>query len=123
MYTNLTLLITRVVFSLSMLTHGYPKLIKLFSEKPSFADPIGIGELPTLVLAVFAEFIAPLFIIVGYKTKISTILPIATMFVASFIVHYDDPFKNKELAILYLVGFIIILLMGPGKYSIDKKQF
>ena len=43
------------------------------------------------------------------------------MFVAAFIVHFDDPFKNKELAILYLVGFLIIFLMGPGKYSIDRK--
>ena len=121
MYTNISLLITRVVFSLSMLTHGYPKLLNLISDNPSFSDPIGIGAIPTLILAVISEFIAPIFIAIGYKTKISTILPIATMFVASFIVHFDDPFKNKELAILYLVGFLIILLMGPGKYSIDRK--
>ena len=74
-----------------------------------------------LILAVISEFVAPIFIVIGYKTKISTILPIATMFVATFIVHFDDPFKNKELAILYLVGFLIIFLMGPGKYSIDRK--
>jgi putative oxidoreductase len=45
----------------------------------------------------------------------------ATMLVAAFIVHLDDPFKRKELALLYLVGFLIVLLMGPGKYSLDKK--
>jgi len=45
----------------------------------------------------------------------------ATMIVAAFIVHLDDPFKRKELALLYLVGFLIVLLMGPGKYSLDKK--
>jgi putative oxidoreductase len=43
------------------------------------------------------------------------------MLVAAFIVHLDDPFKRKELALLYLVGFLIVLLMGPGKYSLDKK--
>ena len=42
MYTNITLLITRISFSLAMMTHGYPKLIKLFSESPSFGNPIGI---------------------------------------------------------------------------------
>ena len=32
-----------------------------------------------------------------------------------------NPFKRKELALLYLVGFLIVFLMGPGKYSINKK--
>jgi putative oxidoreductase len=43
------------------------------------------------------------------------------MIVAAFIVHFDDPFKNKELALLYLAGFLIIFIIGPGKYSLDKK--
>ncbi|MAU64009.1 MAG: DoxX family protein [Flavobacteriaceae bacterium] len=121
MKTHLSLLINRVAFSLLMLTHGYPKLVKLFSENPTFGNPLGIGEIPTLILAVLAEFIAPIFIIIGYKTRIFTIFPIITMFVAAFVVHLDDPFKRKELAIVYLFAFLIIFLMGPGKYSFDKK--
>ena len=122
MNKNITLLFTRISFSFMMITHGYPKLIKLFSENPSFSNPIGIGEIPTLTLAVFTEFIAPIFIIIGYKTKFFSVFPIITMIVAGFIVHFDDPFSRKEKAILYLVGFIIIYLLGPGKYSIDKKN-
>ena len=83
MNTNITLLITRIVFSLSMMTHGYPKLLKLFSDNPSFGNPIGIGEVPTLIIAVLAEFIAPIFIIIGYKTKIFTLLPMVTMVIAT----------------------------------------
>lgn len=120
MISNISLLITRVFFSLLMITHGYPKLMNLLSENPSFGDPIGIGEIPTLILAVIAEFIAPIFIIIGLKTKIFSFFPIATMLVAVLIVHSDDPFAKKELALLYLFGFLIVFLMGPGKYSIDK---
>ena len=122
MNINITLLITRIVFSLSMMTHGYPKLMNLLSGSPSFGNPIGIGEIPTLILAVLAEFVAPIFIIIGYRTKIFTLLPMVTMLVAAFVVHLDDPFKRKELALLYLVGFLIIFLMGPGKYSINKNK-
>ena len=93
MNTNITLLITRIVFSLSMMTHGYPKLLNLFSDNPSFGNPIGIGELPTLMIAVLAEFIAPIFIIIGYRTKIFTLLPMITMVIAVFVVHLDDAFK------------------------------
>ena len=64
MISNISLLLTRVFFSLLMITHGYPKLMNLLSENPSFGDPIGIGEIPTLILAVIAEFIAPIFIII-----------------------------------------------------------
>ncbi|MFL2610613.1 MAG: DoxX family protein [Flavobacteriaceae bacterium] len=119
---NIALLILRVVFAGSMLYgHGLSKLNRLIEGDLSFANPIGIGEAPTLVLAVFSEFLAPLFILVGYKTKVFSFFPAATMFVAAFIVHLSDPFARKEKAILFLIGFIVIMMMGPGKYSIDRK--
>jgi putative oxidoreductase len=44
------------------------------------------------------------------------------MFVAAFIVHMagGDPFGRVEKPLLFLVGFIVIMMMGPGKYSIDR---
>jgi len=119
---NIALLLIRIVFAGSMLYgHGLSKFNRLIEGDLSFANPIGIGEAPTLVLAVFSEFLAPLFILIGYKTKIFSFFPAATMFVAAFIVHLSDPFARKEKAILFLIGFIVIMMMGPGKYSIDRK--
>jgi putative oxidoreductase len=119
---NIALLLIRIVFAGSMLYgHGLGKFYRLIEGNLSFANPIGIGEAPTLVLAVFSEFLAPLFILIGYKTKIFSFFPAATMFVAAFIVHLSDPFARKEKAILFLIGFIVIMMMGPGKYSIDRK--
>jgi len=43
------------------------------------------------------------------------------MLVAAGMVHLSDPFGKKEKALLYLAMFIAIILLGPGKYSIDKK--
>tara|TARA_B000000475_G_scaffold204922_1_gene167124 strand:- start:566 stop:937 length:372 start_codon:yes stop_codon:yes gene_type:complete len=119
---NIALLLIRIVFAGSMLYgHGLSKFYRLIEGNLSFANPIGIGEAPTLVLAVFSEFLAPLFILIGYKTKIFSFFPAATMFVAAFIVHLSDPFARKEKAILFLIGFVVIMMMGPGKYSIDRK--
>ena len=83
----------------------------------SFANPIGIGEAPTLILAVFSEFIAPIFIIVGYKTKFFSFFTAATMFVAAFVVHWGDPFGRIEKALLFLTVFVILMMTGPGKCS------
>jgi len=118
---NIALLVLRIFFAGSMLYgHGLGKLGKLIEGNLSFSNPIGIGEAPTLILAVFSEFLAPIFIIVGYKTKFFSFFPAATMFVAVFIVHMGDPFGRVEKPLLFLVGFIVIMMMGPGKHSIDR---
>ena len=119
---NIALLILRVVFAGSMLYgHGLGKLNRILEGNLSFSNPLGIGEIPTLILAVFSEFLAPIFIIIGYKTKFFSFFPAATMFVAAFIVHLGDPFGKIEKALLFLTVFVILMMTGPGKYSIDRK--
>ena len=119
---NIALLILRVVFAGSMLYgHGLGKLNRLLEGNLSFSNPLGIGEIPTLILAVFSEFLAPIFIIIGYKTKFFSFFPAATMFVAAFIVHWGDPFGRVEKALLFLTVFVVLMMTGPGKYSIDRK--
>ena len=119
---NIALLILRVVFAGSMLYgHGIGKLNRLLEGNLSISNPLGIGEIPTLILAVFSEFLAPIFIIIGYKTKFFSFFPAATMFVAAFIVHLGDPFGKIEKALLFLTVFVILMMTGPGKYSIDRK--
>lgn len=119
--THIGLAVLRILPSLMMLAHGFPKFKKLIAGNFEFGNPIGIGEAPSLFLAVVGEFIAPILIIIGYKTKFAAIPSLITMLVAAFIVHASDPFGTKEKALLYAVFFIAIILLGPGKYSLDKK--
>jgi len=111
----------RIAMSIMLLTHGFPKFQKLISGNFEFGDPIGIGAAPSLFLAVIGEFICPILIIVGFKTRWAAIPPAITMLVAATIVHAQDPFGTKEKALLFLVSFITIFLLGPGKFSVDKK--
>ena len=90
-------------------------------EEPSFGDPLGIGEVPSLFLAVIGEFACPILLILGFKTRLASIPPAITMMVAAFIVHANDPWGRQEFPLLYLVGFIAIFLLGSGKYSLDWK--
>lgn len=115
------LLLLRVGSSILMLTHGIPKFQQLIQGNFQFGNPLGIGEAPSLILATIAEFICPILIIIGLKTRWFTVPVIITMLVALFIVHTADPINIKEKPLLYLVSFISILMLGPGKYSFDKK--
>jgi len=118
---NIGLALLRIIPSAMLLTHGIPKFQKLISGNFEFGDPIGIGATPSLFLAVIGEFVCPILIIIGFKTRWAAAPAAITMFVAGFVVHSADSFGTKEKALLFLTIFIVIMLLGPGKFSIDKK--
>jgi putative oxidoreductase len=120
-FNDLALLILRLGFGGLMLTHGIPKLAKLGESPIEFADPIGVGSTLSLILTLIGEVVAPILIIIGLKTKLAAIPAAITMAVAAFVVHLNDDIATKEKALLYLTGYIVIFLAGPGKFSIDKK--
>lgn len=119
---NLGLALLRVGGAGLLLTHGVPKLQRLFGEGPiEFADPFGIGSGPTLFLAVFSEFLCSVLVLIGFKTRWACIPIILTMLVAAFIQHAADPIGSKEKPLLFLLVFTVIFILGPGAYSVDKK--
>ena len=118
---NLALAILRIGASAMLLTHGIPKIERLFADTITFPDPLGIGASTSLTLAIIGEVIAPIFILVGFRTKFAAILSMITMLVAILIHHSGDPFADKEKALLFALIFLVVFLAGPGKYSIDKR--
>ncbi|MBO9596184.1 MAG: DoxX family protein [Niabella sp.] len=118
----LALLVLRVVAGSAMaVNHGYKKLTG-FSEiaAKGFSDPFHIGVKASLSMAIFAEFFCGLLIVLGLLTRLATIPLIITMCVALFIAHSGDFFGQGELAGIFLAVFLVLLLVGPGKYSVDK---
>jgi len=118
---DLGLYVLRVGLSLMMLTHGWGKFNRLFAGEIKFGDPIGLGSTLSLYLIVLAEFIAPILIILGFKTRWMAFFPAFAMGVAAFVAHGDDPFARKEKALLYLCGYLAVLLCGPGRYALDTR--
>ncbi len=102
-----------------MLVHGIPKLISLVSGNIQFPGLFGLSPELSLSFAVFAEVVCSIFIFVGLGTRFAVIPLVITMLVAVFLVHSADPFAKKELALLYLLPYIILFITGSGKYSLD----
>lgn len=130
-YPDLTALILRIGFgSYMLLGHGMAKMKMLMAGGDiQFPSVVGLPPSFSLGLAVFAEFIACILIIVGYKTRLAALPMIITMLVAAFLIHSGDPFfmqnanggASKEPALIYFIGFVSIYLLGSGKYSVDDK--
>ena len=103
-----------------MLSHGYGKMVKLFNGTFEFADPIGLGVALSLVLTVFSEVLCALFIVLGILPRFAAIPLIITMVVIVFVVHASDGFGKQELPLFYLISYVVILLLGGGKYSLQR---
>lgn len=118
--TNVTLFVGRVALTLFMLSHGLGKAAKLFGDAPiKFGDPIGLGQELSLFLAVFAEVICSVLLLLGLATRAALLPLMFTMGVAAFVVHAGDEFGNKELPLLYLLAYLLVFVFGAGKYSLD----
>jgi len=117
---DLGLLIIRVFAGLLMLViHGLQKLLSWDRLFHSFPDPFAIGSEASFLLTIFAEVICSLLVIIGFFARYAVIPLIITMLVATFIIHGNDPWTQRELPLLYAVSFTTLFFTGAGKYSVD----
>lgn len=124
---NIALLLLRVCFGGYMMWVGYQKLIHFEQMSPFFKGYLGLPPKVALGLLVFAEFFCAALVIIGLFTRLATIPLLISGFIAFFQAHhgqlFQDPCNNgQEMMtgiIPYLVAWLVILLVGPGKASID----
>lgn len=117
---SVAMLLLRIISGGLMMNHGYEKLVRFSTFKPKFMNLLGLGQGTTLSLAIFAEFFCAMFIVLGLFTRLAAIPLIIAMSIALFKAHNGDFFGDGEMATLYLGAFITLLLVGPGRASIDS---
>ncbi len=117
---DLGLLILRVgIAGMMIFGHGWGKLVDFAARSGKFPDPFGIGSTASLALAVFGEVVCAALLAVGLFTRLAAVPFLITMLVAAFVIHGDDPFAKKELALLYALPALMLIATGPGGLSID----
>ena len=116
-----SLLLIRVLLGLTMLlSHGWGKFTNFSKIAPNFPDPFGfLGSTLSLTLVVGSEVFGALLLMLGLLTRWASFSLLFTMLVAAFMLHLNDPFKDKELAVLYAFLFFYFTVAGGGKYSLD----
>jgi putative oxidoreductase len=121
---DLGLLALRIAAGGSLVAlHGWGKLVNFAARSGTFPDPLGVGSSISLALAVVGEVVAPTFVILGLGTRLAASVCTISMSVAFFIVQggrLSGP-DNGELAFVYLVTFVVLVLSGGGRYSLDAR--
>ncbi len=128
---SVALLALRVMIGLMMfIGHGLPKLQGFSSIKkwyvPDFFPLHYMSPSVSLVATIIAELGASALIILGLATRPAAFVLGFAMVVAAFGVHGADPWfmgpgvpAAKEMALLYLIPMIAIILAGGGAFSLD----
>jgi putative oxidoreductase len=115
------LAILRIGLGLGMiLGHGWPKLIAFSDRAAKFADPLGLGSPLSLALIVFAEVFCAGLIVLGVFTRLAAIPLIFGMAVVAFVIKGGDVLGQGELAAVYAIGFIALLIGGGGNLSLGR---
>ena len=118
-YQEAAELALRLVLGFFMLSHGWGKFASFSEKSASFPDPLGLGSALSLGLATFAEFFCSILLIVGLFTRFAALNILITMLVAGLIFHEEDPFSEKEKALLYAAGFLYFTFVGGNRFSLD----
>ena len=122
--SNIFDLLGRILISSLFLISAYNKLFSIDGTM-GWMEGYGVPGLliyPTIVL----EIILPLFVIVGYKARISSALLAIFCILTAFIFHFD--FSEQIQFILFLKnislagGFLFIVANGTKDWSIDRKK-
>jgi putative oxidoreductase len=123
---DVQLLVLRVGIGLTLfLKHGWEKVSMLSFANPHFADPLHIGTTPSWIFATITDGICSLLIVLGVGTRWLSALCFFNIFVAWALMHHFTFFgkgqstDHGELIVQYLVTFLVLLIGGGGRYSVD----
>tara|TARA_R110002049_G_scaffold14303_1_gene60609 strand:- start:2076 stop:2492 length:417 start_codon:yes stop_codon:yes gene_type:complete len=119
------LLLQRLSIGILILFHGIANLTSNYSFIKSLLNGIGIPEF--VAYSVFiGEIIAPILIIIGWRSRVAGLVLAFNMLVAVLMAHSVDIFTLNqfggwgiELQGLYLFGAFVIFLLGAGKYAVS----
>ena len=114
------MLLLRLSVGILMMNHGYDKLVHFSEYQPKFINFLGIGTTVSFALVIFAEFFCSLFLILGLFTRFATIPLIISCLVIIFQANHGQVFNQNALVPLYLTGYLVLLLVGPGRVSVDS---
>ena len=124
----LALLLVRLVMGFAFILHGWPKI-----QNPlGWMNAMGGSSVPSFLQAVaaVAEFGGGIALILGLLTPLAAFGLVCQMIGALVLAHIPQghPFVSQdgpsyELPLIYLVMSVMLIFLGPGKWSLDAVLF
>ena len=104
--------------------HGYEKLTTFSAMRQHFPDPLHLGPTLSLCLALGADALCSVLVALGLFTRLAS-LAVAVNVAVAFGLVWGGSLRSLdgELTYAYLIGYLTVFLVGPGRYSLDHYFF
>lgn len=109
-----------------LILHGSHSLIHGIQHVRDMVRNAGLPEFFSYGNIV-GEVVAPVFLILGYKTRIAALVIAINMLMSVLVAHRDIMFARNdfggwmiELNVFYFMTAIAAMLFGAGKYSLSR---
>ena len=121
--TNIIDLLGRIFISALFFINGIFK-INNYDGTIEWMDSYGLPGV-MIIPAIIIEIVAPILIVIGYKTKIAAAFLFLFCISTAFIFHNDFSDQMQLTAFLKNIalagGFMFLIVNGARGYSLDKK--
>ena len=117
-YGNLSRFFIRVFAGVMFMQFGIRQIANYDFFVKYFPDLLGMGSAATLDTMIAIEVVCSAFLIFGFLTRLSVVLPTLSMAVAEWYI-LDNGLMAGYVPLLFVGMFVFIMLAGPGKVSVD----
>ncbi|AKU98716.1 DoxX family protein [Labilithrix luteola] len=101
--------------------HMQPKLAHFDHELATFPDPIGVGHAGSFALALLSEGLFSIVVALGFMTRLAAFPILFTMAMVLFLAVRGFEGSDVQAALLYALPYGVIVLTGPGRWSLDHR--
>jgi putative oxidoreductase len=119
-------LLLRITCGGILLFHGFHKVfveidhVKVIVKNAGLPEALAYGN-------IIGEFLAPIFVVLGFKTRIAALIIAFNMLMTVLVGHPDIMFSINdyggwmiETNMLYLMTAVALFFLGSGKYSLSR---
>lgn len=118
--TDWALLVFRLLAGFALFrVHGLDKLLHFQREAATIPDPFGLGGQFNAAFAVFSDVGCALLVMLGLLARPAALGVLGTTLVGLLVVHRHDSWDLKDAPLTYATMFLLVLLAGPGRFSVD----
>ena len=124
-YTNLGRLFLRLFIGIMLMQFGVRQIMDYVALSESFPAVLGMSPAVSLTTMIVVETVCSVFIMFGFLTRVMTIPPFIALSMAEYqLLHDSVPYmlswqSQGYLPIMFLGVYFFIMLVGPGKISVD----
>lgn len=127
-YTNLGRLFLRLFVGIMLMQFGIRQIAHYFEMREVFPAVLGMSSEVSLIVMTGIELICSIFIMFGFLTRLMIIPPFISMIMAEYYLLHEcvgqasyllSWQQQGYLPIMFLGIYFFLLLVGPGKISID----